>query len=198
MLITERVGTMRLVSASDGSAVEVAGVPEVVASGQGGLLDVALDPAFGENQVVYLSYAEPRSEGAATAVGRGRLDLSDSPRLVEFKTIFQMNIASGGGRHFGSRLVFAPDGTLFITTGDRGQRNRSQDSEDHAGAVIRINADGSIPADNPFVGRAGADEIWSIGHRNPQGAPLDPETGALWTVEHGARAVTRSTNRWRD
>jgi glucose/arabinose dehydrogenase len=182
MLVTERPGRLRIVEGGRLSP-PLGGVPAVYAEGQGGLLDVAASPDVAEDGLVYLAYAEPRGNGAATAVARGRLE---GDRLRDVAVIWRMGRASAGGRHFGARLVFAPDGTLFIATGDRGQPDRAQDRADHAGKVLRINPDGSIPADNPFATGGGAPEVWSWGHRNIQGAGLDAE-GRLWTVEHGAR-----------
>ena len=187
MLVTERPGRLNLVS-KDGEVSEVGNVPDVVARGQGGLLDVALDPAFTDNRLVYLSYAEAGEGGAGTAVARG--NLSDDNRLLEnVQVIFRQTPKVAGGNHFGSRLVFAPDGKLFITLGERfNYRDRAQDLDATLGKVVRINPDGSVPQDNPFVGKDGArPEIWSYGHRNPQSAAINPQTGALWTVEHGAR-----------
>lgn len=188
-LITERSGRLLLVDPQSGDRQVVDGAPAVVARGQGGLLDVALHPDFATNAQVYLSFSEPRDGGTATAVGRGSLVRDgDTVRIDGFTVITRMAKASGGGRHFGSRLAFAPDGTLFITMGDRADRPRAQDPFDHAGSVLRVNDDGSIPADNPFAdGRKAKPEIWSIGHRNSQGAVIHPDTGLLWTVEHGAR-----------
>ncbi len=185
MLVTERSGQLLLLQ-NGGPPSPIAGVPEVRASGQGGLLDVALDPGFADNRLVYLSFSEPGEGGAGTAVARGRLG---DERLEDVEVIFRQRPKADGGNHFGSRLVFAPDGTLFVTTGDRYRlREEAQNPANHIGKIVRINPDGSVPADNPFVGQAGmAPEIWSIGHRNLQGATLDPATGALWTVEHGAR-----------
>ena len=187
MLVTERVGQLRLVG-SDGRVSEpLAGVPQVAARGQGGLLDVALDPRFAETRLVYLSYAEPGESGTAgTAVARGRLD---ADRLQDVRVIYQQQPKVQAGNHFGSRLVFARDGTLFVTQGDRfSYREQAQDLSSGLGKIVRIHPDGSIPRDNPFVGRTGArPEIWSFGHRNVQAAALDPRTGQLWTVEHGAR-----------
>jgi glucose/arabinose dehydrogenase len=187
MLVTERSGQLRLVG-SDGRVSEpLAGVPSVAARGQGGLLDVALDPRFAETRLVYLSYAEPGEGGTAgTAVARGRLDAG---RLQDAQVIYRQQPKVPGGNHFGSRLVFARDGTLFVTQGDRfGYREQAQDLSSGLGKIVRIHPDGSIPRDNPFVGRTGArPEIWSFGHRNVQAAALDPRTGQLWTVEHGAR-----------
>ncbi len=185
MLVTERPGRLRLVGADGQVGEPIAGVPEVYASGQGGLLDVALDPGFAENRRIYLSYSEPGEGGAGTAVARGRLG---EGRLEEVTVIFRQRPKVGGGNHFGSRLVFAPDGMLFVTLGERTQQDRAQSLADHLGTVVRIAPDGSVPPDNPFVGRQGAlPEIWSYGHRNVQGAALHPETGRLWTVEHGPR-----------
>ena len=185
MLVTERPGRLRLIGAGGRLGEPIAGVPEVFSSGQGGLLDVTLDPAFTENRRIYLSYAEPGAAGAGTAVVRGRLG---EGRLEDVSVIFRQRPKVGGGNHFGSRLVFARDGMLFVTLGERNQRDRAQSLADHLGTVVRIAPDGSVPKDNPFVGREGAlPEIWSYGHRNIQGAALHPETGRLWTVEHGPR-----------
>lgn len=188
-VVTERPGRLRVFA--DGRLSEpVEGVLAVAASGQGGLLDVAVAPDFATSNLVYLSYSEPGEGGTGTAVARGKLvrEGGSAARLEDVETIFSMNQKSGAGRHFGSRLVFAPDGTLFVTTGDRGDGPRAQDFGDHAGAVLRINPDGSIPADNPFAdGREALPEIWSKGHRNPQSADWDPVTGGLVVVEHGAR-----------
>ena len=162
-------------------------MPQVLARGQGGLLDVALDPRFADNRLVYLSYAEPGAGGtASTAVARGRLG---EGRLEDVRVIYQQQPKVQGENHFGSRLVFARDGALFVTQGDRfGSRDGAQDLSVGIGKIMRINPDGSVPRDNPFVGRAGArPAIWSYGHRNVQSAALHPRTGQLWTVEHGAR-----------
>ena len=187
-IVTERPGQIRLLT--DGKLSEpLAGVPKVAARGQGGLLDVAVSPEFRKDRLIFFSFSEPGPGGAGTAVARAQLMAeAGEPRLEDVRTIFSMSKKTGITRHFGSRLVFARDGTLFITTGDRGQGTRAQDMHDHAGAVLRINTDGSVPPDNPSPD--GADrlpEIWSKGHRNIQGAALDPATGALWTVEHGAK-----------
>lgn len=189
LLVTERDGRMRIVR--DGTASRpLDGLPDIASGGQGGLLDVALAPDFEQTREVFFSFSEPGAGGSGTAVAKGVLnqDDADAPRLDDVETIFSMQPKSGGGRHFGSRVVFAPDGTLFITIGDRGERPRAQVMDDHAGSVVRINRDGSVPADNPFIGQDGvAPELWTKGHRNAQGADIDPATGALWTVEHGAR-----------
>jgi glucose/arabinose dehydrogenase len=187
MLVTERPGRLRIVERDGRVSGPLAGVPQVLARGQGGLLDIALDPRFPDNHVVYLSYAEPGEGGTAgTAVARGRLG---DGGLEEVRAIYRQQPKVAGGNHFGSRLVFARDGTLFVTQGDRfGYREAAQDLSSGLGKIVRITPDGSVPPDNPFVGRAGArPEIWSYGHRNVQSAALHPETGQLWTVEHGAR-----------
>jgi len=185
MLVTERPGRLRAVGANGLVSKPIKGIPEVYARGQGGLLDVVLDPDFERNRLIYLSYSEPGKGGAGTAVGRGRLK---GDHLEDFTVIFRQEPKTGGSRHFGSRLVFSRDGKLFVTIGERGERDRAQDFSIHRGQVVRINPDGSIPEDNPFVGRSGhRAETWSHGHRNPQGAALNPVTGELWTVEHGAK-----------
>ncbi len=185
MLVTERPGRLRIVSTAGQLSEPLAGVPDVFARGQGGLLDVVLDPDFASNRLVYLSYAEPKGKGASTAVARGRLV---DGGLEDVGVIFRQEPKVRGGRHFGSRLVFAPDGALFVTMGDRGKFDPAQDLSNHIGTIVRINADGSVPDDNPFIGRADAKpEIWSYGHRNVQGADFHPETGALWTHEFGPR-----------
>jgi len=186
MLVTEKPGDLRIVSPDGRVSDPVAGVPRVNDSGQGGLLDVMLDRDFATNNTVYLSYSEPgRSGESGTAVAKATL-VAD--RLENLQVIFQQEPKSRGGRHFGSRLVQARDGTLLITVGERGERSRTQDTTINRGQVIRIQTDGSLPPDNPFVGRQDArPEIWSYGHRNPQGAALHPTTGQLWIHEHGAR-----------
>jgi aldose sugar dehydrogenase len=187
ILVTERPGRLRVVERDGRVSKPLDNVPRVFARGQGGLLDVALDPGFAENRFVYLSYAEP-GEGntAGTAVARGRLA---EGRLDDVQVIYRQQPKVEGGSHFGSRLVFARDGTLFVTQGDRvAYRERAQDLSSGLGKIVRINPDGSVPKGNPFVGRsASRPEIWSYGHRNVQSAALHPETGQLWTVEHGAR-----------
>jgi aldose sugar dehydrogenase len=185
MLVTERPGRLRVVEPDGRLSEPLAGVPEVAAGGQGGLLDVALSPGFSTDRLVYLSYSEPGAGGAGTAVARGRLGQRG---LEGTQVIWRQHPKVTGTFHWGSRLVFRPDGTLFVTLGDRlTHREAAQDLSVTLGKVVRINADGSVPADNPFVARDGArTEIWSYGHRNVQAAALDGE-GRLWTVEHGAR-----------
>jgi glucose/arabinose dehydrogenase len=186
ILVTERPGRLRIVGMDGRLSDPLGAVPEVVARNQGGLLDVAIDPKFEQNHLVYLSYAEPSEGGAGTAVARGRLG---EGTLEDVKVIYRQQPKVKGDGHFGSRLVFAPDGKLFITQGDRvDYREQAQNLESGLGKLIRINPDGSIPKDNPFVGKSGArPEIYSYGHRSMQAAALHPETGQLWTVEHGAR-----------
>jgi aldose sugar dehydrogenase len=184
--VTERPGRIRLVERDGRLSEPLGGVPKVFASGQGGLLDVTLSPNFASDRLVYLSYSEPGEGGAGTAVARGRLG---ERALENVQVIWRQAPKVSGPNHWGSRLLFARDGTLFVTTGDRfNYREQAQDLSGTLGKVIRINADGSIPRDNPFVGRDGArPEIWSYGHRNVQAAALQPETDQLWTIEHGAR-----------
>jgi glucose/arabinose dehydrogenase len=188
MLVTERPGRLRRVSSAGELSAPLAGVPAVFAQGQGGLLDVALSPQFATDRLVYLSYAERGVDGrAGTAVGRGRLS-ADLAALEDFQVIFRQQPKLSSGIHFGSRLVFDRDGYLFITLGENNQRPTAQDLDKLQGKVVRLHPDGRVPVDNPFVGRPGArPEIWSYGHRNPQGAALNPWTGQLWVHEHGPR-----------
>lgn len=188
VLVTEREGAMRIVK--DGNIGEpLAGLLPVATGGQGGLLDVALACDFETTATVFYSYTKSSNGGTGTAVARAKLVRSGdgSGELQNTKDIFVMNKMSSTSRHYGSRIVIAPDCNLFVTTGDRGDAPRSQDMNDHAGAVLRIAPDGSIPADNPYVNGGALPEIWSKGHRNAQGATFDPVRGALITVEHGAR-----------
>ncbi len=185
LLVTERPGRLRLVTPGGRPSDPLAGVPEVAASGQGGLLDVALSPRFAQDRLVYLSFSESGAGGAGTAVARGRL----GERGLEGTEVVWRQVPKVNSTfHWGSRLVFRADGTLFVTLGDRfSRRDAAQDLSVTIGKIVRINPDGSAPRDNPFVGRAGArPEIWSYGHRNVQGAALDAR-GELWTAEHGAR-----------
>ena len=185
MLVTEKPGTLRRVAKDGTLSKPLSGVPKVVAMGQGGLLDVALDPDFSSNRLVYLTYSEPGERRASTAVARGKLGESG---LDDVEVIFRQEPKVEGGNHFGSRLAFAPDGTLFVTLGERFQFDPAQDLASDLGKIVRINPDGSIPKDNPFVGKENArPEIWSYGHRNPQGAAIHPETGKLWETEFGPR-----------
>jgi aldose sugar dehydrogenase len=185
LLVTERPGRLLLLDPRTGSRRQVQGTPEVVARSQGGLLDVALHPDFASNGWVYLSYAARQDGGLSTHVGRGRLR---DGRLEDFELLFQAEPGLGSGQHFGSRLLFDRDGYLFITLGDHGERDSAQDLGSHMGGLIRLHDDGRVPIDNPFVDREGArPEIYSYGHRNPQGIALHPDTGAVWLHEHGPR-----------
>ena len=188
MLVTERAGRLHVVSPSGQVSSPLDGVPAVHARGQGGLLDVVVSPDFARDGRIFFSFAEPTRDGARTAVASARLNL-EAMRLEDLQPLFAQRDDPGGGHHFGSRLAFAPDGSLFVTLGDRNtRRERSQALDSHLGKIVRIQPDGSVPPDNPFVGRAEAlPEIWSIGHRNVQGAAIHPETGALWANEHGPR-----------
>ncbi|HEY6633032.1 MAG TPA: PQQ-dependent sugar dehydrogenase [Rhizobiaceae bacterium] len=186
-IVTERPGRMRILSPDGRLSEPIEGVPVVAGRGQGGLLDVVAAPDFATSSLIFFSFSQQGRGGAGTAVARARLVRDgDKARLGDVEVIFAMNKKSRAARHFGSRLVFAPDGTLFVTTGDRGEPDRAQDMLDHAGSIIRIEADGSIPADNPSPdGARHLPEIWSKGHRNAQGATWDPVLGGLVTVEHG-------------
>lgn len=183
MLVSERPGRLRLISEGKLDPRPIDGLPEITAQGQGGLLDVALHPRFQENRLVYLSYVAAGTGGIGTEVARGRLN---DHRLENVEILFRMQPKSRGGRHFGSRLVFDREGYLYITLGDRGDQDRAQRTDDHAGSVIRLHDDGRVPNDNPFVDRPDwKPEIYTIGNRNIQGAVLHPHTGELWTHEHG-------------
>ena len=193
MLVTERPGRLRIVVTDGGVSAPVAGVPAVYAGGQGGLLVVAIAPDFATSRLVYLTFAEPDATGqrASTAVARGRLvEDSGPPRLADVRVIYRQQPKLPRGGHYGSRIVFARDGRIFVTQGDRqGWRELAQDLTKGMGKIVRIAPDGSVPDDNPFAHRGGdtLPETWSYGHRNVQGAALDPATGRLWTIEHGAR-----------
>ncbi len=185
MLITERDGN--LVHWQDGRRVDVRGVPNVFARGQGGLLDVTVARDFDRTREIFLTFSKRQpGGGAGTALAKARLS-RDARRLERLRVLFEAAPGASGGRHFGSRVVEAPDGTLLVTIGDRGDRPSAQDRSTHNGSIIRVTRDGEVPADNPFVGTAGIlPEIWSYGHRNPQGAGFDAR-GTLWVAEHGAR-----------
>lgn len=186
-LVTERPGRLRIVTADGRLSGPIAGVPAVDAVGQGGLLDVALDPDYARNGQIYLSFAEPRGDGLnGTSVVRAKLD---GERLTDVRIIFRQQPAMAGGHHFGSRLVFDRSGHLFVTLGDRNRgRDLVQKTDTDIGKIVRIDRDGRPAAGNPFLGREGVrPEIWSLGHRNVQGAALHPQTGELWTNEHGPR-----------
>lgn len=186
IVITEKDGGLRILR--DGALSKpVRNVPKVRTTGQGGLLDVALSPGFVRDRTLFLTASVSIGSGAGTAVFRARLS-EDERRLEDVQEIFRMKRGGNTGRHFGSRIAFGADGTLFFSIGDRGARERAQDPFDHAGKILRIHPDGSIPADNPFAdGTKALPEIWSIGHRNAQGVTFDPLTSAILTVEHGDR-----------
>ena len=190
MLVTERGGRLRHVSAAGEVSAPIAGVPAVDARDQGGLLDVALDPGFASNRLVYLSFSEAGEGGNSTAVARGTLN-GDMSALEAVEVIFSQKPKVDSSAHFGSRLVFDRDGNLFVTMGDRSSaafRGEAQNLSSHIGKIVRIRPDGAVPPDNPFVGRDDAlPEIFAYGIRNPQAAALHPETGELWEIEHGPR-----------
>jgi glucose/arabinose dehydrogenase len=187
ILVTEKAGALRTVGPGRKVSEPIAGLPRIAAVGQGGLLDIALHPRFEQTRLVFLSFAEPREgDKNATSVMRGRLS-EDLRSLTDVKVIFQQQPATTGGHHFGSRLVFDRTGALFVTTGDRGNlRPLVQKPDNHIGKIIRITEDGGIPPDNPKI-EGWLPEIWSIGHRNVQGAAIHPATGQLWIVDHGAK-----------
>jgi glucose/arabinose dehydrogenase len=189
LLVTEKPGRMRIVSAAGKVGEPIGGVPPVDARGQGGLLDVALSPAFDSDRTIYWSYAEPRKGGNGTAVARGVLS-PDRRRLEQVRVLYRAVPTYDGDKHYGSRLAFGPDGMLYVTMGERSDapmRKYSQQLDSHLGKVLRIRPDGSAPPDNPFVGQSNAlPEIWTLGHRNVQAAAFDTD-GRLWVVEHGTR-----------
>ena len=187
LLVTERPGRMRIVERDGKLSEPIEGVPPVAAVGQGGLMDVVLAPDFAQSRTIYFTFTEPRGSLNGTSVARARLvEEGGKARLADVTVIFRQEPAIGGGFHFGSRIAIARDGMLFVTLGERYQRDRAQDLSAHLGKVVRIRPDGTGAPDNPFVGREGArPEIWSYGHRNPQSAAIHPSTGKLWIVEHG-------------
>lgn len=183
IVVTQRKGTMVIVSA-DGTtkSAPLSGVPAVDSAGEGGLLDVAIDPDFEIDPWVYWTYAESDSGGSGTAVARGRLS---GTALVDVQVIFRQLPKVSGEGHFGSRLVFRSDKTLYVTLDERAEERPAQDLTTHLGKVVRIERDGSVPTGNPDLGGTARPELWSLGHRNPQGAALHPTTGELWLAEHG-------------
>jgi aldose sugar dehydrogenase len=182
MLVTERPGRLKLID-RDLKRSPIQGVPRVYASGQGGLLEVAIHPRFSENGLIYLSYAGPGEGGASTELARAKLT---GGRLEDLQVLFVEEPKTTGGLHFGGRIVFDRAGVLYLTLGERGQMQRAQVPGNHHGSVIRLRDDGTVPPDNPFVGKPGwRPEKYDLGHRNMQGAALHPQTGALWTHEHG-------------
>lgn len=190
MLVTERSGSIRHVTPDGAVSDPLAGAPETREWGQGGMLDIAVAPDFDETGEVYVAYAAFDGRQTGTGIWRGRFVDAPTPRFEQGRTIFRMQPLTSARHHFGSRIVFDETGqTLWFTIGDRGDRPRAQDGQDHAGSVLRIDRAGNPPRDNPGVegSRDWLPEIWSIGHRNAQGAARHPETGVLWTISHGAR-----------
>jgi glucose/arabinose dehydrogenase len=189
MLVTERPGRLRVVTRSGQLSPPVTGVPEVWATGQGGLLDVALDKDFARNGTLYLCYAERTGNGGRTSVARGKLNDGERPRLSDVKVIFRQEGPLSSGYHYGCRMAQGADGNLFVSLGDHfNPRDEAQNLGNHIGKIVRITPDGAAPRDNPFIGRDGAKaEIWSYGHRNVQSLALHPTSGKLWEIEHGPR-----------
>jgi glucose/arabinose dehydrogenase len=184
-LVTERGGRLLRLEPS-GAAAAVAGLPEVAVGGQGGLFDVVVPRDFARNREILFSFARPQGRGAGTALAAARL-AADGRRIEDLRILFEMAPGGRGGRHFGGRIVELADGTVMLTLGDRGSADLAQDMTRHEGKLVRVARDGSVPADNPFAADSGArPEIWSLGHRNPQGATLDA-AGQLWVSEHGPR-----------
>ncbi len=185
LLVTQRAGGLRLLDIENLSVEIVGGVPEVVAEGQGGLLDVAVGPGYASDGWIYFTYSKPSQSEAATTLARARLEQNN---LVDWRDLLVTDSATDTRQHFGSRIAFDDRGHVFFGVGDRGVRELAQDPGNHAGTIMRLNLDGSVPADNPFVGDPGGrDEIWSFGHRNPQGLLFDAVTQKLWSIEHGPR-----------
>jgi aldose sugar dehydrogenase len=189
MLVTERPGRLRIVARDGSISPPVSGVPQVRASGQGGLHDVVLDRDFASNRTIYLCYAEPAEGGGRTALARARFTDGEAARLDDVKVIFRQEGPLSSGNHYGCRIVQGRDGNLWLTLGDHfTYRDEAQNLANHLGKIVRVTPDGAVPRDNPFVGRNDAKpEIWSYGHRNSQGAALHPQTGKLWEHEHGPR-----------
>jgi glucose/arabinose dehydrogenase len=184
LLFTTRGGGVGLINTADGRLTNVQGMPQVWSGGQGGMLDVAVPDDFSQGDWIYFSYSKDMQGQGVTTLGRARL-VED--RLTEWQDLLVTRSASNTGRHFGSRITFDGEGHLFFSIGDRGVRPNGQDRSNHAGSILRLHLDGSVPSDNPFVDQAGLPEIWSFGHRNPQGLFWDKEKGLLWSNEHGPR-----------
>ena len=185
LLLTERAGIVRLLDLKTGSTVNLAGTPDVVAEGQGGMLDVAIGPNYAAEGWIYFTYTKRSRSEAATTLARARLARH---RLLDWEDLLVTDSATDARRHFGSRIAFDGEGHVFFGVGDRGERDLAQDLSNHIGTIMRLNLDGSVPADNPFVGIDNArDEIWSYGHRNPQGLLFDRVSNRLWSIEHGPR-----------
>ncbi|MFP4330920.1 MAG: PQQ-dependent sugar dehydrogenase [Spirochaetaceae bacterium] len=182
-LVTERPGALYLVSRGEVSRIE--GLPDIAANGQGGLLDLLVDPDFQDNQLIYFTYSASGSEGLGTRLMRARLE---GTTLTDEELLFTMEEGGSGGRHFGSRIVMDSDGYIYMSIGDRGERDRAQDPADHAGKILRLTSDGQVPSNNPFVEQEDAlPEIFTLGNRNAQGMSVHPETGQVWAHEHGPR-----------
>jgi glucose/arabinose dehydrogenase len=185
LLFTQRAGSVRLFNIKKSTSVSLSGTPEVVAEGQGGMLDVAIGPNYSSDGWIYFTYSKPSKSEAATTLARARLHRD---RLVDWQDLLVTDTATDARRHFGSRIAFDDQGHVLFGVGDRGERDMAQDLDNHIGTIMRLNLDGSVPDDNPFVGIANArDEIWSYGHRNPQGLLFDRDTNRLWSIEHGPR-----------
>lgn len=185
LLITQRQGKLVLLNVKNGQQVDIAGLPDIFAQGQGGLLDVAIDTDYARNGWIYFTYSKPVKGRGATTLARARLQ---NKRLTDWQDLLVTNSATDTRQHFGSRIAFDDSGHVFFGIGDRGDRGNAQNLQNHAGSILRLNKDGSIPEDNPFVGRSDAlHEIWSYGHRNPQGLAWDSENQRLWEIEHGPR-----------
>jgi glucose/arabinose dehydrogenase len=192
MLVTERPGRLRIVRKGVLDPTPITGVPEVWATGQGGLLEVLPHPQFAQNNLLYLTYSKPCEKGATTALLRGKFD---GKALTETKDLFVADNCNTGNPHFGSKLAFGRDGLLYMTIGERGDRVRGQNTNIHGGKILRLKEDGTVPPDNPFVGKPGyKPEIYSYGHRNPQGLAFHPDTGVLWATEHGPQGGDELNN----
>lgn len=187
MLVTERPGRMRIVTRDGKLSAPLAGVPRVFASGQGGLLDLALDRDFAQNRTIYFTYAESFDGGGRTAMARATLDAGETPRLADVKVIYRQHGPASRGNHFGGRIAQGADGNLFLTNGEHfTDRDMAQSLDNDLGKIVRLTPDGAAPKDNPFVDKSAARaEIWSLGHRNPQGLAINPADGKLWEQEHG-------------
>ena len=192
MLVTERPGRLRIVRKGTLDAEPIAGTPQVWATGQGGLLEVLPHPQFAKNNLLYLTYSKPCEKGATTALLRGKFD---GKALTDAKDLFVADNCNTGNPHFGSKLAFGRDGMLYMTIGERGDRVRSQNTNIHGGKILRLREDGTVPPDNPFVGKPEhKPEIYSYGHRNPQGLAFHPDTGVLWATEHGPQGGDELNN----
>jgi glucose/arabinose dehydrogenase len=185
LVFSERSGKLRLLNLESLEVIDLKGVPIVAAEGQGGMLDVAVSPNYSHDGWIYFTYSKPVDGAAATTLARARLD---GMRLESWQDLLISDSATSSGHHFGSRIAFDQQGHVYFGIGDRGNRKQAQNTANHMGSVLRLNLDGSVPADNPFIHDPGArDEIWSYGHRNPQGLIFDVRSNRLWSIEHGPR-----------